>query len=82
MGQVTTPLRPSHANYAFETDHPRLTGERWLASYAYAANGNVHNPTPSYRWILRCDGLRQVDSFPRKRDLIQAVQDHGPEYCI
>jgi hypothetical protein len=77
---MTTPRRPSHANYDFETDHPRLTGERWLEGYAYAANGNVHNPTPSYRWILRCDG-RAVDNFRRKRDLIQSVQDNAAEYC-
>lgn len=76
---MTSPRRPSHANYTFETDHPRLTGERWLDSYAYAANGNLHNPTPYYAWLLRCDG-RIVDRFTRKRDLQQAVQDHGPEY--
>lgn len=77
---MTTPRRPEHADYTFATSHPRLTGKRVLDGYAYAANGNVHNPTPSYRWLLLRDGTTVVDNFRRQRDLKAAVAQHGKEY--
>jgi hypothetical protein len=76
---MTEPRQPGHANYTFGTSHPRLTGQRYLESYAYAANGNVHNPTPRYLWVLWCDG-RVVDRFQRRRDLQTAVAQYGDDY--
>ena len=26
--------------------------ERWVVGYAYARNGNLHNPTPRVEWLV------------------------------
>jgi hypothetical protein len=78
---VTEPRYPSHANYTFPTSNPRLTGKRHLFGYAYAANGNVHNPTPHYLWLLILDGSKTVDTFHRQRDLKSAVAEYGNDYA-
>jgi hypothetical protein len=70
---ATTPRKPEHANYTFATRFDRLTGQRYLESYAYAANGNLHNPTPRYLWLLIRDGNRVVDRFHRRSDLVKAL---------
>jgi hypothetical protein len=75
-----TPLKPAHANYTFATIEPRLIGQRCLGTYAYAANGNLHNPTPGYRWLLLRDGTRIVDTFRRRSDLLAAVSQFGVDY--
>lgn len=75
------PNKPEHADrdYPIAGANPRLTIRRVLTNYAYPANGNVHNPTPEYRWLLLCDG-QIVDSAPRKRDLVTAARDNGAAY--
>jgi hypothetical protein len=76
----TTARKPEHANYTFKTTEPRLSGMRYLESYAYAANGNLHNPTPSYLWKLLLDGNRAVDTFHRRADLVAAVKSFAADY--
>lgn len=74
------PLKPEHANYEFPTKaDPRLTGRRFLSGYAYPQNGNVHNPTPRYIWLLLVDG-NVADHFERKGDLIKAAREEGFAY--
>ena len=52
---------------------PRFTLTRWLEGFAYPANGNVHNATPRYRWLLKLDG-KLVDQFASKRKLVEAAR--------
>lgn len=76
------PNKPEHA----DRDYPipgvdlRLTVRRHLVSYAYPANGNVHNPTPEYDWHLVVDGVHLVDTAHRKRDMVEAARTAGAEY--
>jgi hypothetical protein len=68
------PRKPEHANKV--TDIARAPGfqtERRLMGYAYARNGNTHNPTPRYHWLLLLDG-RRVDEASRCRVLIEAAR--------
>ncbi len=58
---------------------PRFTIERFLSGHAYAANGNVHNPTPRYTWLLKVDGVL-VDSDLRREPLITAARQRGGDY--
>lgn len=52
---------------------PRFTITRWLEGFAYPANGNVHNPTPRYLWLLKLDG-EQVDQATSKRALVESAR--------
>lgn len=56
-----------------------LTGRRTLAGYSYPANGNAHNPTPRYRWLLLNAG-RTVDSFATRGELVAAALDPELDY--
>lgn len=75
------PRRPEHADreYPIPGADPRLALRRHLTGYAYPANGNLHNPTPEYRWMLLVDG-RVVDSDARKGPLVRAAREDGAEY--
>ena len=42
---------------------------RRLVGYAYPRNGNLHNPTPRYRWNLCLNG-KLVDSDSRRTPLV------------
>lgn len=57
----------------------RLTIRRHLEGYSYPQNGNVHNPTPRYMWLLLVDGYL-VDSGQRRREMVEAARSHGAEY--
>lgn len=75
------PRKPEHADKV-ETipgADPRLTIKRHLDGYAYAKNTQSSDTTPEYRWYLLADG-RTVDSSSRKRDLVRAARDNGPDY--
>jgi hypothetical protein len=78
---ATTPNRPEHANKTIPVPgaDPRFTITRYLAGYAYPANGNLHNPTPRYRWLLNVDG-RIVDQATTKRDVVRAARENGAAY--
>ncbi len=72
------PIRPEHADKVEPVAgaDARFTIGRRLLSYAYPANGNVHNPTPRYVWTLYLDG-RQVDWDSKKSELTKAVREYG-----
>lgn len=77
---MTHALHPQHANYDFSISGARgLVGRRVLDRYAYAANGNVHNPTPYYSWLLLVDG-RLADRFNTRRELIAAASNPALDY--
>lgn len=77
---MTQPTSPKHADFDFAIPgQPRLTGRRFLAGYAYPQNGNVHNPTPRYSWLLLVDG-NLADRFDRKRDLVAEVAQNAAGY--
>lgn len=59
--------------------NPRFTLRRHLEGYAYPQNGNVHNPTPRYRWHLLVDG-EMVDSAFTRRTMVIAARSHGSDY--
>jgi hypothetical protein len=59
-------------------DAPGFETERVEVGRAYPRNGNVHNPTPEYRWDLYLDG-KLVDSAPRYRVLVKAAREYGRE---
>jgi len=58
---------------------PRFTIRRHIVGYAYAANGNTHNPTPRYRWHLLVDGIL-VDSDDKRAPLVAAARERGCDY--
>lgn len=72
------PARPEHADKTelITGADPRFTITRHLVGYAYPQNGNVHDPTPEYRWLLKLDG-RLVDSDARKSALVQSARNTG-----
>lgn len=76
------PHRPEHADKIVKIPgaDPRLTLKRILLGYAYPANGNLHNPTPQYRWVLYADGSKAVDFAGTKRTLVKAALENGPAY--
>jgi hypothetical protein len=73
----------AHANKDFTIPRAdtRITGRRSLRGYAYPQNGNTHNPTPDYVWLLLVDG-KIADHFDRKRDLVEAARTEGERYLI
>lgn len=78
----TTPRKPEHADYteAIKGADPRFTITRHLTGYAYARNGNTHNPTPQYVYLLKVDG-RVVEQNNRKRFLVHAARsEYAHEY--
>lgn len=71
---TTHALRPEHANYEFVIPSDRrFAGRRVLRGYAYPRNGNVHNPTPRYGWLLLHDS-RPICDFATRREMIEAVR--------
>lgn len=73
--------RPEHADkvLAIPGVSPRLSAERSLQGYAYPEHGNLHNPTPEYRWLLRVDGII-VDHFRLQRECFAAARSDGAAY--
>jgi hypothetical protein len=49
------------------------TIEKVVSRIAYARNGNAHNPTTYYEWILKMDG-RLMDRFISLRDAKAAAK--------
>ena len=43
---------------------------------SYPRNGNLHNPTPHYRYDLYLDG-RLVDSSRSRKTLVKAIAEYG-----
>lgn len=78
---MTVAQKPEHANRDFPITgaDPRITGRRFLRGYSYPQNGNVHNPTPDYTWLLLVDG-NIADHFDRKRALVAAAREDGAAY--
>ncbi|MGH3610224.1 MAG: hypothetical protein ACRDRD_19380, partial [Pseudonocardiaceae bacterium] len=78
---TTIPLRPEHATRVRRIAgvDQRLTIRRILTGYAYPENGNVHNPTPRYQFLLQVDGVT-VDTATLERVLRQAAKDNGAAY--
>lgn len=72
------PTQPAHADRTEPVAGAdvRFTITRHLEGYAYPQNGNAHNPTPRYRWLLNLDG-RLVDSGPRKSVLVRSAREVG-----
>lgn len=71
------PIQPDHADRTRPiSGAPRFQIRRVLISYAYPVHGNVHNPTPTYRWHLLLDG-RLVDQDARQRPLLTAAREPG-----
>lgn len=74
------PIKPGHADYTQTIGHEgRFALRRYLTGYSYPRNGNVHNPTPYYRWLLLLDG-RIVDQFNTRREVIEAARLNGHAY--
>ncbi len=75
------PRKPEHANkiITIAGADPRLTLRRHLNGYAYAANGNLHNPTPRYQWHLLADG-KIVYFASTKRTLVRAARENSKAY--
>lgn len=48
---------------------PTYTIEKIIVGYAYARNGNAHNPTPKIEWVVKNSSGKIVDRGPRKREL-------------
>jgi hypothetical protein len=76
-----TPNLPEHADKieAIPGADPRFTLRRHLTGYAYPQNGNVHNPTPRYTWVLLLDG-RIIDQDPRRGPLVHEARINGASY--
>lgn len=78
---MISPNRPDHADKteSISGADPRFTVTRRLSGYAYPRNGNVHNPTPRYVWLLKVDGIT-VDQGPKRVPLIDAARNNGAAY--
>lgn len=53
---------------------------RHIHSYAYARNGNAHNPTPNYKWRVYLNGKLETEEYTSARAKIAALdvlQDAG-----
>lgn len=70
------PLKPEHANKTLPVEGTEFQVRRVLVGYAYPVNGNLHNPTPYYRWWLLLDG-RMVDTDQKKSVLVAAAHEPG-----
>lgn len=74
---MAAPLQPEHADTVKPiTGAPRFSIRRVLVGYAYPQNGNIHNPTPQYRWHLLLDE-HLVDHSDRRTDLVEAARQPG-----
>jgi hypothetical protein len=69
---MITPRKPEHANKHEHVGKGYMI-ERRLMGYSYPRNGNVHNATPQYHWVLYLNG-KQVDSDPRRTPLRRAAR--------
>jgi hypothetical protein len=78
---MTAPLRPEYADVTdfVSGADPRFMVRRMLVGYAYPQHGNLHNPTPRYRWALLVDG-QPVDYDERKSVLVEAARVDGGAY--
>lgn len=63
---------PAHENTTKDIGNG-YTIERRLMGYSYPRNGNVHNATPRYMWLLRLEGV-VVDRDSRYRVLRAAAK--------
>ncbi len=73
---------PKHEDYTKPVSgaDPRFTITRHLTGYAYPRNGNVHNPTPQYVYLLKVDG-KIVDQSTTMRFLTHAARsEYAHEY--
>jgi hypothetical protein len=70
------PLKADHANKTEPVAGTEFEVRRVLAGYAYPVHGNLHNPTPRYRWHLLLDG-RLVDHDERRSTLVAAAREPG-----
>ena len=73
---MTEPRNPKHANKTQDLGNG-YTIERRLMGYAYPRNGNVHNATPRYHWVLRLDGSMIASSNYRTPMVALARTDAG-----
>jgi hypothetical protein len=48
---------------------------RLVSGYAYARNGNTHNPTPRYTWQVMFKG-RQIGMVYRASHAVDLVEEH------
>lgn len=72
------PLKPEHANKDQAISGTSFSVRRVLVRYSYPRNGNVHNPTPSYRWWLILDD-KLVDNDASMRKLVAIARRPGAE---
>jgi hypothetical protein len=70
------PLKPEHADKTDQVADTEFSVRRVLVGYAYPNHGNLHNPTPCYRWLLLLDG-RVVDADHRRGTLVAAARMPG-----
>ena len=54
--------------YVYEIDGHRIEITRRHVGTAYAANGNVHNPTEYFLWDTRIDGEPGLSMRPTRAD--------------
>jgi len=47
---------------------------KWITGYAYARNGNAHNPTPRVRWMVT-DQSRLVGGAATLREAKEIARD-------
>lgn len=73
-------MRPNFPEHADKTEPvpgaPRFEVRRVLVDYAFPVHGNLHNPTPRYRWHLLLDG-HLVDQDSRRQTLVDAARQSG-----
>jgi hypothetical protein len=71
---LMNPLKPEHANKVEPIIGTEFSTKRVLTGYSYPVHGNLHNPTPLYRWLLLLDG-KLVDHADSKNVLVRAARE-------
>lgn len=52
-----------------------LTVEKSISGYAYARNGNSHNPSPRVLWLLKNREGKLLDQAYRLTDLLSTADE-------
>lgn len=68
-------MKPSDKTYVYEYDGNTITVTRRQIGTAYPRNGNAHNPTVYYTWVVSVDG-ESLGSAPTRWEAYEIARVH------
>jgi hypothetical protein len=73
----TTALTPTRRTVRCPQGHDHtVTVERIVERYAYARNGNAHNPSPYYLYVALVDGKPATNGSSRQKFVVEVATDY------